>query len=335
MIRFGMCGCGGFIEKAVLPMMAKVKNAKAVAAFDMNKATLDRVCSEFGIALKCSSFEELLRQEAVDVIYIASPNVFHREQVIAAANAGKHIFCQKPMGMNAAECEEMLEACSRNGVKIGMGFCYRFQGAQETVKRMISDETVGKVSHLSMSFNLGGYNPETAGWRCDPKMSGGGPLMDLAPHLIDLAAFLLDDEVYSVMAYVNPEKDENTIEIDSDAILQFRSGARVSMNVSFVRGNMHNYTVVGRKGQIRAVGTMCWNNELPGIGKGRLFAEKEMNSEEVDFTTEEHIEKELRYFCTAVEKGSEPPVSGADGLKVQRIVDAIYESGRTGKEVIL
>jgi predicted dehydrogenase len=80
---------------------------------------------------------------------------------------------------------------------------------------------------------------------------------------------------------------------------------------------------------------MCWNNELPASEKEGFLWEKEMNSEEVDFTTEEHIEKELRYFCFALENGTEPPVSGVDGLKVQRIVDAIYESGRTGKEVII
>ncbi len=332
MIKFGFCGCGGFIEKAVLPMMARVPGAKAAAAWDANRASLNRVCDAFGIDARCANFEELLSQD-VDVIYIASPNVYHHDQVLAASKAHKHVFCQKPMGLDAAECEEMVEACRDAGVKLGVGFCYRFQGAQEAARRMIHDGTLGEVSHLYLSFNLGGYNPETAGWRCDPKMSGGGPLMDLAPHLVDLARWLLDDEVESVMAYVRPARDENTIELDADAVLEFKGGARAEMNVSFVRGNIHNYTAVGTRGQLRAMGTMCWNNTLPDIGKGRLHLEHFMDSAEVDFTTEEHIEKEIRLFCAALEAGAEPPVSGLDGLAAQRIIDAIYESGRTGRRV--
>lgn len=335
MIRFGMCGCGGFIERAVLPMMMRVENAKPVAAFDMNTDSLGRVCSSFNIENKCGSFEELLEQKNVDVIYIASPNVFHKDQVVMAAKAGKHVFCQKPMGMNAVECEEMLKACKENNVKIGMGFCYRFQGAQELVKKMIEEGTIGKVSYIHFSFNLGGYNPETAGWRCDPKMSGGGPLMDIAPHIIDLAPYLMGDRVESVISYVWPEKTEKSIELDVDAIMQLEKGGRISMNTSFVRGDMHNYTVVGKNGMIRAVGTMCWNNQLPGIGKGKLFIDQGMETKEVDFQTEEHIEKEIKLFCQALENGEEPPVSGRDGLQVQKIVDAIYEAGKTGKRIII
>jgi len=333
MVRFGFCGCGGFIEKAVLPMMMRVEKAEAAAAFDMNPATLERVCGKYNIGKKSSAFDELLTHQDVDVIYVASPNVFHKEQVIKAAEAGKHVFCQKPMGMNAMECEEMLSVCEKNNVQLGMGFCYRFQGAQETVKRMIAEETVGKVTYLHFSFNLGGYNPETAGWRCDPKLSGGGPLMDLAPHLIDLMSFLTDKRVESVMAYVKPEWNETSIELDVETVLELAGGIRASMDISFVRGNMHNYTIVGNKGQIRALGTMCWNNQIPGIGKGKLFIEQGMESEEIDFFTEEHLEKELRLFCNALENGTAVPVSGEDGLYVQKIIDAIYESGRTGRRV--
>ncbi len=335
MIRFGMCGCGGFIEKAVLPMMLRSGKAMPVAAYDANAAARDRVADAFGIAHRCATYEELLADPDVDVVYVASPNAFHCDQTVRAAAAGKHVFCQKPMGMDAAECERMVRACDDAGVRLGMGFCYRFQGAQEEAKRRIGDGTLGAVTRLDLSFNLGGYNPRTAGWRCDAKLAGGGPLMDLAPHLVDLAAWLLDDTVVSVMAYVDPERTADAIELDACATLLFSRGARASLDVSFVRGNMHNYAIVGRTGQLRAVGTMCWNNELPGIGKGRLLLEKEMGSEPVPFETEEHLEKEMRLFCEALEAGRPVPVSGRDGLAAQRVIDAIYESGRTGRRVDL
>lgn len=331
MIRFGICGCGGFIERAILPMMQKVENVKPIAAFTLNKQRLQEVCNKFGIKKACFSFEDLIAVPEVDVIYIASPNVFHRDQAIAAAKAGKHIFCQKPMGINTDECKEMIAACRENNVKLGVGFCYRFGGAQQKVKEMIRDGLIGDVSYIYLSFNLSGYKPETAGWRCDPKKAGGGPLMDLAPHLIDLAGFFLGDKVESVMAYVKPQRTDTMIETDVLAIMEFNGGAKASMDISFVqRGNMHNYTLVGSKGEIHAVGTMPWLTN--GRKAGRLTCEINSESEkEVEFPTYEHIEQEIRLYCQAIEEGKDPPVPGEAGLNAQAVIDAIYESGQTGK----
>jgi len=333
MVRFGICGCGGFVEKAVLPAMANVNNAEVLAVFDSNKETLERVCGKFGIHNKCYSFEEMLEIKDIDVIYIASPNVFHKEQAIAAAKARKHVFCQKPMAMNAAECIEMIKACRENNVKMGIGFCYRFQGAQELAREFVQNRVIGDVTYIYMSFNLAGYNPKTVGWRCNPHMSGGGPLMDIAPHLIDLAVYLLDDRVESVMAIVRPEKTEDEIELDAQVLLQFSNGAVVSIDVSFVRGNIHNYTIVGDRGEIHAWGTMCWNNKNPDIGKGRMIVKKGFESKDIKFETEEHIEKEIRLYCNAIENYETTPVSGEAGLHVQKVIDAIYESGRAGKKI--
>lgn len=331
MIRFAMCGCGGFIERAVLPMMKKAGNAKPVAAFGGNERQVQKVCDLFEIKNICRSYEELLAVPGVDAVYIASPNVFHKPQAIAAAEAGKHVFCQKPLGMNGAECKAMLAACKRNKVRLGVGFCYRFGGAQQKVRQMIKSGAIGEVSYVYLSFHLFGYNPKTAGWRCDPKKSGGGPLMDLAPHLVDLAGFFLDDQAESVMAYVKPPMSSKRTERDVLAIMQFKKGAKASMDISFsTRGTLHNYTVVGSKGELHAIGTMPW---LTGNKKtGHLIQEKKyVPLQEVGFSTHEHIQQEIRCFCEAVEKGKEVPVPGATGLHAQAVIDAIYESGRTGR----
>lgn len=325
-ICFGICGCGDFMERAVLPMMQKVRDAKAIAACGgHDKTQVDKVCRQFKISCVCPTFKDLLKVDDVDAVYIASPNVFHKEQTIAAARAGKHVFCQKPMGMNAAECSEMMEVCRKEGVKLGIGFCYRFQGAQQQAKQLIKQGAIGEVSYIYISYNLPGYNPETVGWRCDPKMSGGGPLMDVAPHLIDLACFFLDDQVESVMAYVRPDRTETEIEIDALALLQFSRGARASIDTSFVRGNRHNYTIVGTKGEIHAAGTMAWRTG------GRLTLRVEGEEKDIPFSDVEHIEQELRLYCSAVARNEQPSVPGEAGLHVQAVIDTVYESGQTGK----
>jgi predicted dehydrogenase len=324
MIRFGMCGCGRFIREAVLPMMSRVENLQVLAAYDSSRAALESTCQAFQIEHRCNSFEELLAIPEIDVIYVASPNVFHKEQVIQAARAGKHIFCQKPMGMDAAECCAMLSACQENQVNIGIGFCYRFQGAQQLAKEMIHRGEIGDVSNIHFSFNLGGFTRESVGWRCEKKLSGGGPLMDIAPHIIDLACFWLDDQVQSVMAYVRDGETEDDVETDANVLLQFSKGVVASFDTSFLRRNEHHYSITGTLGEIRAAGTMPWFTD----GKMALF--RDGKTEEVPFSRVEHIEKEMRLFCEAIEQGTDLPVPGEAGLHVQEVIDAIYTSGRTG-----
>ena len=325
MVNFAVSGCGAFVEKAVLPLMKEVKNARPIAACggrDLEK--VKRVCGKFNIPHICETFEYMLQIDEVDAVYVASPNVFHKEQTIAAARAGKHILCEKPMAMNVAECREMIAACNEHKVKLAIGFCYPLAGSQQKVKEMIKAGSIGDVSYMHFSFNLGGYNPETVTWRCDPRLSGGGPLMDVAVHLVNLGCFFLDDEVESVMAYVRPEKTEEAVELDTVSMLEFKRGVRAVMDCSFVRGNRHNYIIAGSEGEIHAMGTMQWN------AGGKLVLRARGKEEEVSFPLYEHIARQIQLFCRAIEGDEEVPFSGKDGLHVQAVIEAIYESGRSG-----
>lgn len=330
MIRFGISGCGGFVERAVLPMMQRTGNARAVAAFDASSERTNAVCEKFGIAEACSSFEELILKSDVDAVYIASPNVLHKPQTLAAAEAGKHVFCQKPLAINAADCREMIRACKANGVKLGVGFCNRFAGAQERSRELIIGGAVGKLSEIVFAFNLLGYNPETVGWRCDPKMAGGGPLMDLAPHVVDLIGWFAGEKIESVMAYVFPQLSDTEIETDANVVMELSGGVRAYMDVSF--GHKYGgarYSILGDKGIIAGAGTVPWVTN--GQRVGTLTIETEEGTRDIEFHTREHIEEEIRRYCDAIEHDNEPPVTGEDGLRAQAVIDAIYESARTGK----
>ena len=333
MLRFGMCGCGGFTEKGVLPAMADADNAQAVAIFDVNTTRLKQLCEQFSIEKYFEKYEDLLACNEVDVVYIASPNAFHKDQVIAAAQAGKHIFCQKPMGLNADECREMLAAVEAADVKIGIGFCFRYAGAQEKAKEILDSGEIGSPCSIHMSFNLHGYSPEAVGWRCDAKLAGGGPMMDLAPHMVDLACFFMGSRVESVMAYVNPEKTETEIDTDALMVLCMANGTSALLDTSFnLRGDFASYRIVGCEGAVRRVGIDFWR--INGKAGEPLIIEK-MGEEPkpVDYATHEYIENELVAFCKAVENGEEPPVCGQYGLEIQAVIDAIFESGKTGRRV--
>ena len=329
MIRLGICGCGKFVEQGILPLIKDLDNIKLVALFDTRVQAARRVAQEFAIPRSFDDFDELIGSDEIDAVYIASPNCCHKGQTIAAANAGKHVLCEKPMGLNAAQCREMLDACRQNQTKLGIGFCYPFGGAQQKVKQLIKENRLGDVSYIHISYNLASYTPENVGWRCDSKISGGGPLMDLAPHLIHLGCFFLDDKAESVMAYVRPEMTESQVETNVNAIIEFSRGRRLAIDTSFVRGNPHNYTVVGTKGEIHALGTMSWRTG------GTLVLRDETGDKAVSFDAVEAIAEEFRLFSAAIEHDEDVPAPGEIGLHVQAVIDAIYESGRTGKRCIV
>ncbi len=325
MLRFGICGCGGFVEKGVLPLLTRIPDIQIVAAYNPSSTRLDRVAEEFSIRHRFANYEDLVACKDVDAIYIASPSVFHKDQTIAAANAGKHVLCEKPMGMNAAECRQMVEVCEARGVKLGIGFCYPFAGAQQKVHQLVRDGAIGEVSYYTISFSLGCYNKDTVGWRCEPKMSGGGPLMDIAPHLINLGCYFLDDTVDTVMSYVRPELTQEQVELDAIALMEFSRGARGMIDTSFVRSNTHNYSLIGTGGEIRAVNTMCWR------AGGKLILQEYGKEREIAFDLVEGIEEEFRHFVRAVERNEPLIMSGQAGLHNQAVIDAVYESGRTGR----
>ncbi len=333
MLGFGMCGCGRYIECAALPMIKVIPEAQAVAAFDVNPERVNTVADMFDIKSRCFTFEDLLKADGVDIVYVASPNVLHKPQTIAAAEAGKHVFSQKPLGMNAQECREMIAACKANGVKLGVGFCNRFQGAQEKVKNMVRDGVLGDVTYIHSSFSLYGFTKETVGWRCDPKLAGGGPLMDLSPHIVDWAAYVLDDIPDSAMSYVRPQKTDTQVEMDVVAIVEFKGGARLVIETSFnTRLCVPTYHIVGTEGKVEAGGTMIWLTQ--GLPVGDLTLTKGWDKpEKLEFSGQEHIGIEMSLFCQSIINNTEPPVPGEAGLIAQATIDAIYESGQTGQRV--
>ncbi len=327
MIRLRLCGCGTFVRRGVMPQLRKIETIEIAGVYDANANSSKDFANTFNISRIYSTYDEMLNDKSVDAVYICIPNVFHKDHAIQAADAGKHIFCEKPMAMNAGECRQMVEAVEKNNVKFAIGFCYPLAGPQQKAKQLIDDGAIDEISHIHISFNLGGYNKETAGWRCDPKFSGGGPLMDLAPHLIHLACFFYDDKVKSVMAYVNPKKSETEIEMDARILLEFSNNKIATIDTSFIRGNMHHYDIVGKKGLIHAFETMCWQ-----VG-GTMQIEKDFKRSPVEFEPIEGIEREFRIFTNAIETDRQPFATAYDGLHIQSVIDAIYESDKTASRI--
>ncbi len=211
-----------------------------------------------------TDWKKVIEREDIDVIDIATPNYLHAEIAIAAAKAGKHIICEKPLAMNVKEASQMGEAVEKSGVKAMICHNYRYIPAVLYAKKLIEQERLGKI-HQVRAVYLQDWGTESggkfsSGWRSDKQLAGSGVLGDTASHIIDLACYLLNDEVEEVVgimdSFVNQEGSKQKSPIDDLALFlaKFKKGANASFEANrFAMGNKNanRFEINGDKGSIR------------------------------------------------------------------------------------
>ena len=183
-IKWGVIGSGGIARRRTIPEgIVAAANAELSVVFDINKDVNDEVAKQFE-AKAVDSLDEIL-SSAIDAVYIASPADQHCEQTLAAVKAGKHVLCEKPLGMNVQETEQMIDACEQNDVRFGTAFMMRFQTQHQEALRLIQDGRLGKLTHGRAQLSCW-YPPIEGSWRQEPALGGGGALIDMGGHCIDL-----------------------------------------------------------------------------------------------------------------------------------------------------
>ena len=211
-----------------------------------------------------ASTEEMVRDPAVEAIYVATPNHLHRAAVEAAARAGKSVLCEKPMAATLADAEAMVATCAATGVLYGTAFDQRHHPAHRAMRAMIAGGRIGTVTSLRIAYacwlsadwhaGRGGEN-----WRVDGAKAGGGALMDLAPHGVDLADFLLGEPIETLLALTQTRVQNYAVDDGAMLIGRTASGVLVSLHVSFNCPEglpRRRLEVLGTRGQLTADRTM-------------------------------------------------------------------------------
>ena len=184
-VQWGVIGSGGIARRRTIPEgLAKAAGGKLVAVYDVSGQANREVAAQFGAA-ECATEEELLARKDVDAVYIATPAHLHARQATAAARAGKHVLCEKPLGLTVAEAEAVVAACRKAGVTLAVDFMMRFHAYHRAAKRMIDEGTLGRMV-LGRAQLSCWYPPIPGAWRQDPATGGGGSLIDMGGHCIDL-----------------------------------------------------------------------------------------------------------------------------------------------------
>jgi len=340
-VKWGVIGSGGIARRRTIPEgIWQARNAQLSAVFDINRQVNAEVAKKFG-ALRAASIGDLLDGD-IDAVYVATPAYLHAEHVRAAARAGKHVLCEKPLGMTVAEAETMIALCKEMGVKLGCAFMMRFVAQHVEALKLIQQGRLGTPTYSRAQLSCW-YPPIEGAWRQDPATGGGGALIDMGGHCIDLLEMFFG-KVAKVSCFINNTIHNYKSEDSAVATLFFENGALGTVDTFFCIPDNSSKNVLelyGSRGSILAQGTIGqapagqmlaflepdsrdYNaGQTRGQAQGIVIAPEPVNT----------YQAEIEEFSQAIIDDREPLISGELGLRSQKVLAACYESARLGKVV--
>jgi len=240
-VGWGIVGCGWVARDYVAPALLTAANARLVGLYDPNPAAVARIAAFAPAAVRAADLDALLALPDLDVVYVATPNHLHTPLVEAAARAGKYVLCEKPMATTLPDAERMVAACQQAGVQYGTAFDQRFQAYHRRLRALVAAGELGMITSVRIHYACwtpGHWRPATDdgthdNWRVDPARDGGGAFIDLAPHGLDLAQYLPDDELIEVAALFQRQVFDYPVDDGAALIGRFRGGCLLTQNVAY------------------------------------------------------------------------------------------------------
>lgn len=319
-LKWGLIGAGDIVRKRVGPALRDLENCELIAV-SRNRAELaESFAKEFGAKKHYADWRELLEDEEIEAVYIATPVFLHKEQTIAAAKAGKHVLCEKPMGLNTAECDEMVQACKANNVKFGIAYYRHFYPVIERIKDIIADGEIGKVSVVQMNafeyVDLPADAPRH--WFLEKGKSGGGPMMDFGCHRLEVLNNLFG-EVNEIKSIVSNSIFKREVEDTALAVLHYETGLCATLTVTHAAVKPQDtLDIFGTKGSIH----------IPFLNKGELRITASGGERTENHPPHENVHQPLiEDFTEAILENRSPKVTGETGRLIAFLEDEIYKSG--------
>ncbi len=342
-LKIGIVGAGNIAVNAHLPAYREVGNVEIVAIADLNRDRAKEAAEKFGIPAYFGSVEEMLENVELDAVDICTWNNGHAPVCIAAAKAGKHIVCEKPMAMNIAEAKAMEAAVKEAGVTFMLAVPGRFNTQNMYVREMFERGELGDVYYAKVA-NVRRRGTPT-GWFTDKKTSGGGPVIDIGVHSIDAAWYLMgtpkptrisamtfaphgDYQTKGVGRWQGTPSPDNQFDCeDSGAgIIHFENGATMLFEATWAI-NAPDHTAVQIVGSQAGV-TL---NPLTVYGERADY----LSNDVITVGDNDRFAEELKHFAQCVLDGTTPKYPVEQAVQMQAILNGIYESAESGKEVVL
>jgi predicted dehydrogenase len=325
MIGWGILGCGDITDKRGAPAIRAQEDSRLVSFQSRTASLAEDFVSRHGAVRWTTSREELLADSEVDVVYVATEHHRHCEDVLAAAEAGKHVLCEKPMANSVADCRRMVEACAANGVWLQVAYYRRYYPKMIRMKALLDAGAIGEPvsAHIHLVHRVDPSRLTPDNWRLNAKQSGGGALVDTGSHRLDLLCWLLG-EPGQVAAFV--ETQELAVEApDVESLLiRMASGVHVTSLHGHRTASDDRFEIWGTEGVLSATPV-----ETPTL---TLRAGGREESWELPKHGNVHFPL-IDDFARRVNAGGPPRYTGEDSLQASRIIEAAYRSGTLQKTV--
>lgn len=346
-VRIGVIGTGGIANGAHLPGYSQIPDdCEIFAICDIDPAALEKTSAKYpNVQHKFEDYKQLLAMPEIDAVSVCTPNYVHYQPTIDALNAGKHVLCEKPIALNAQQGADMVAAAKKNGKFLQIGYNSRFQPSNQALKRFIDAGELGDIYYArAQALRVRGI----PGWGVfiDKAKQGGGPLIDIGVHMLDLTLWFMGhpkpvaasgvtyqqfgkrDDVVGFMGQWDYKNF--TVEDMAAALIRFDNGATIVLESSFVanlKDEVQNVTLLGSAGgaeaypfsitQERHRSVFTYSPKIPGGNN--------INTHHA----------EMKAFVECVRDNKPPLVTGEHGLMVAKIMDAIYQSAELKREVTI
>jgi 1,5-anhydro-D-fructose reductase (1,5-anhydro-D-mannitol-forming) len=325
MVRFGIAGFGLHAVRRLMPGFALARSCRVTALSRRDMAKAKAASAEYKIPLVFSSTADLCRSPEVDAVLVTTPNSLHLSDVLTAVDAGKPVLCEKPMGMNAAECKQMVEAARASKVLLGVAHIFRFEDSTAHLKERIASGQIGRPIFARSEFSYPGKNHART-WLNDAKVAGSGPIGDVGVHCIDTLRYILRDEVVRVSARGMWDAVSGEVEAAAVLSLEFSRGTLGTVLVSTRADYRTPIEFVGENGVLRADDGLTVDRPITlNLRRNGSIVESEVISNQYAYA------RQVDMFAAAVRGEATFPVPGEEGWQNQEVLDAALRSLKSGK----
>ena len=336
-LGYAIVGLGGYGLGVIIPQFVNCKQSRLAAVVSGDPDKAKRVAAQYGLPDRSiynyANFDSIRDNPDVDIVYVCLPNSMHKEFVIRAARAGKHVMCEKPMAVSVAECEAMIAACKAAKRKLMIGYRCHFEPFNLEAIRLTHSGVIGKPKYFRSEHGFVQRDPSK--WRLKRALSGGGSLMDIGIYALNASRYITQEEPISVYAHEYTDRTDPCFHEVEDRIefeLEFPSGVIASC-MSMYSANQNHILMMGDKGRVelepatRYSGNHMWT--------GRDGRETEITPPPPPGPGTTQFAAQLDHLVDCIRDNKEPIVSGEEGLRDMRLIEAIYRSAREKKRIAL
>jgi len=318
-LAWGLIGCGDIARKRIAPALRDLDRCNLIAVNRERAEFVEEFAREFGAKRSYRTWPELLADKEIEAVYVATPVHLHAAQTVAAAEAGKHVLCEKPLAMNPAECDRMITACHFNQVKLGVAYYRRFYPVIRRAKEILQSGEIGTPVVVQINA-FEWFDPEAdhpRRWLINKERSGGGPMFDFGCHRIEVLINLFGPIVEVTAMTANIVFDRE-VEDTATALFRFESGASGMLAVTHAaREPQDTLSIFGSRGSIH----------VPVLNEGNMRVVSDQGERIEEHPPEANLHAPLiEDFVEAVMNDREPIVNGETGKMVAVVEEKVYRT---------